>query len=393
MLRLAAAALLAGGSAAIAASTPVQPERVPIDLQIRDARREAAAAQVEQGRLEQAAAQARDEASRLHAEQLAAAQAIAAAEARISAADAEARLVQAHLAAQRQRLAAEQAPISSLLAGLALTARRPPVLLLADANSAEELVKLRLLVAAVAPAIRSKTETVARELDRAQRLERQAAEARQAMLRSRDELALRQQAFADLEARAARLAETRGSEALGAGDVAMARQEQLSSLQREELTGRSAAALARELAALGPAPLPRPVISPSPAGIAYRLPADAPVTDGLGAVSANGVRSRGITLAARRGSPLVAPASGTILFAGPFQDYDGVVIIDHGQGWKSVLVNAGTALAKGDRVRIGDRLGIALGPLEVQLQHHGEAVSPALIAGSSQMLSNRRNSG
>jgi septal ring factor EnvC (AmiA/AmiB activator) len=89
----------------------------------------------------------------------------------------------------------------------------------------------------------------------------------------------------------------------------------------------------------------------------------------------------------------VAPASGTILFAGPFQDYDGVVIIDHGRGWKSVLVNAGTALTKGARVRIGDRLGTALGPLEVQLHHRGEAVSPALIAGSSQMLSNKRNSG
>jgi septal ring factor EnvC (AmiA/AmiB activator) len=394
MRHLAAALLLAGGSAALAASAPVRPERVPIDLQLREARDEAAAAVAEQRRLEAAAARARDDASRLRARQLAAAQAIAAAEARISAADAESRLMQAYLAAQRRRLAAEQAPVSSLLAGLALTARRPPVLLLADAGSVEELVKLRLLIGATAPAIQVKTAAIARELERGSRLERAAARARQAMIESRDELARRRQAFAELEARAIRLAELRGSDALGAGDVAIVRQEQVSQLQREAGSARSAARLASELAELGPAPLPRQsdrTAESTP--FAYRLPAEAPVTDGLGSVSPNGIRSRGVTLATRRGAPLIVPASGTILFAGPFRDYDGVVIIDHGRGWKSVLVNAGSALPKGTKVRLGDRLGIALGAIEVQLQHGGEAVSPALIAGSSAVLSNGRKSG
>ena len=115
--------------------------------------------------------------------------------------------------------------------------------------------------------------------------------------------------------------------------------------------------------------------------------------DGLGAVSAAGVRSRGVTLATRRGNALVAPAAGRILFAGPFRDYDGVVIIDHGRGWKSVLVNAGSSLGRGTAVKLGDPLGIALGPVEVQLQHGGRPVSPALIAGSSAILSNTRKSG
>ncbi|HEU5482691.1 MAG TPA: peptidoglycan DD-metalloendopeptidase family protein, partial [Sphingomicrobium sp.] len=157
---------------------------------------------------------------------------------------------------------------------------------------------------------------------------------------------------------------------------------------------RSAARLAIELADFGPALLPRteaPGVDQAP--IAYVLPADARVTDGMGAVSPNGVRSRGITLGTRRGAPLIVPASGTILFAGPFRDYDGVVIIDHGQGWKSVLVNAGSNLSKRSKVRIGEPLGFALGPVEVQLQHGGEAVSPALIAGSSAILSNMRKSG
>ena len=69
------------------------------------------------------------------------------------------------------------------------------------------------------------------------------------------------------------------------------------------------------------------------------------------------MRSRGITLATRRGTAVAAPASGKVLFAGPFRDYGGVIIIDHGGGWKSVLVNAGSRLERGAAVGIGERIG------------------------------------
>ncbi|MBA2771929.1 MAG: hypothetical protein H0U34_07945, partial [Sphingomonas sp.] len=83
----------------------------------------------------------------------------------------------------------------------------------------------------------------------------------------------------------------------------------------------------------------------------------------------------------------------TILFAGPFREYDGVVIIDHGQGWRSVLVNLGSSAVRGSKVTIGQRLGTALGPVEVQLQHRGQPVSAAIIAGSSVLLSKAPISG
>jgi hypothetical protein len=70
-----------------------------------------------------------------------------------------------------------------------------------------------------------------------------------------------------------------------------------------------------------------------------------------------------------------------------------VIIIDHGGGWKSVLVNAGSRLSKGATIEAGEALGIALGPVEIQLQHDGRTVSPALIAGSSALLSNRSKGG
>ena len=82
------------------------------------------------------------------------------------------------------------------------------------------------------------------------------------------------------------------------------------------------------------------------------------------------------------------PASGTVRFAGPFRDYDGIVIIDHGGGWMSLILNVSTPLKRGERVRLGGPLGRALGAIEVELARNGTRVSPALIAGSSQCLSN-----
>jgi septal ring factor EnvC (AmiA/AmiB activator) len=117
------------------------------------------------------------------------------------------------------------------------------------------------------------------------------------------------------------------------------------------------------------------------------------VIDGMGEVSASGIRSRGITLATTRGAAVSVPADGVVRFAGPFEDYDGVAIIEHRGGWTSLIVNVAPSVAAGARVRSGDPLGRALGPLGVELSRRGQHWSPALIAGSSQTLSKRRKGG
>lgn len=385
-------AALAASFAAIAASAPVVPEAVTLDAQLRQAKADAATADAERQRLEQSAAKARDEAERLRLQQVAAASAISAAEARITAADMQLRLSGEQLRAQRARLAREQAPTSSLLAALALVSRRPPLLLLADSKSPEELVKLRLLLDSTMPAIRARTAALSAELRETERLRTAAAAARTAASASRKELSSRAAELVQLEKRAAAVARSRGRTALVVGDVAIAREEQSRALEAEAGSSRSAAALAAELAKLGPAP-ERPFASDGPKRfppLAYRLPANRRVVEGFGTVSNSGIRSRGITLATRRGQAVVAPADGTVLFSGPFRQFDGVVIIDHGRGWKTVLVGVASTVPKAARVAAGQRLGTALGPLEVQLQQNGRPVSAALIAGSSAMLSNTR---
>jgi septal ring factor EnvC (AmiA/AmiB activator) len=386
MRRLAMILLLAP---LIAASAPGRPQATPLEQQLKQARTEQAAAEAETARLEKAAAQARGEAQRLQAQQAAAAQAIDAAEARITAAGVQFRLAAAQVAAERQRLAQEQQPVSSLLAGLAVMARRPPLLALADGGSADELVKVSVLLDSTLPVIRSRTRGLSAQLAREQQLQAAALSARAELVRSRQELASKRQQFAALEQRAIGRSLAAGGEALSTGDVAIAAGEQIEQLRGEQAGNRSARALAGLLQSEAPAP-PRPF---APAGplprppFAYELPVNAPVLEGLGAVNDSGVRSRGTSFATARGTPVSAPADGVVRFSGPFRDYDGIVILDHGGGWMSLIVNLSSPLKAGQKVARGDPLGRALGPIEVELSRNGQRFSPALIAGSSQTLS------
>jgi septal ring factor EnvC (AmiA/AmiB activator) len=378
-----------------AASAPVQPPALPLDAALRQAQAEQAAAEQAATRLDQAASRARGELARLQAEQAASAQAIDAAEARITTADARLRLATAYVASHRQQLAQQQRPVSSLLAGLAIMGSRPPLLALADGASADELVKVRVLLDATLPVIRSRTAALSAELMQGKRLEQATVAARAELVRSREDLLSRRQQFAALEAKASQLALRTGNQALGAGDVAIAAGENVESLKGQQAGGRAAAAIAAQLAAMTAAP-PRPAppqgAAPS-VPFAYALPAAAAVTEGLANVDDSGVQSRGVTLATLRGAPVTAPASGTVRFSGPFQDYDGVLIIDHGGGWMSLVVNVGSTLRPGQHVQMGQPVGRALGPLQVELSQNGRRISPALIAGSSQSLSKKPKGG
>lgn len=373
----------------LAASAPAPQSATPLEQSLQQARAEEAAADREAARLEQAAANAKDDAARLEGQQAAAAQALEAAEARITGADAQYRLAQAYAAAYRQRLATEQRPLSSLLAGLATMARRPPILALADRGSVDDLVRVSVLLDTTLPVIRARTQALSAELARGQQLEAAALAARAQLQQSRQALSVKQQRFAQLQRQAVERSIATGGQALAIGDIGISAGEQVEQLKGEQARQLAAANVARILEQQ-PASPPRP-FSTGPttplAPFAYILPVSAPVMSGLGSVDDSGVRSRGIGFRTVRGAPVVAPAAGTVRYSGPFRDYDGVFIIDHGGGWLSLLVNVASPLKVGDRVQAGDPLGRALGPVQVQLSARGRLVSPALIAGSSPGLS------
>src|SRR5829696_736248 len=177
----------------LAASAPVSAPEEPLDASLDRAEKERADAEAHAAKFERLAASARDRVAKLRAEQASAAQQIEAAEARLTAADARLRLLAVAVDRRRQHLAQEQQPVSSLLAGLVLMARQPPLLAVADPGSADELVKLRVLLNSTLPVIRAKTASLSAELRRGKELEAAAGKAKQDLVSSRDNLALRRQ--------------------------------------------------------------------------------------------------------------------------------------------------------------------------------------------------------
>ncbi|MEO7786275.1 MAG: peptidoglycan DD-metalloendopeptidase family protein [Sphingomicrobium sp.] len=364
------------------------------DQMLAAARADVARAGAEEQRLTAAASRAAGEAQRLAGEQRAAAAAIDGAEARIAAAEAELTIARAAVAAGQARLAERQAPVAGLLAGLISMGRQPPLLALA-AGSSEEFVRVRALLDVTMPAIRARTAALSSELAGGQRAAQAAEAARDNLATERAGLDRQRARFASLEKQALERQQMLAGQAVGAGDANLAGGETLATLDEERARQRAGQATAHQLASLAPLPArpspddARPVLPP----FAYQLIVDAPLAAGLGSVDADGIRSRGLAFANARGAALTVPADGTIAFAGPYRRSDGIVIIDHGGGWLSLIVNAGTTLAKGARVRRGDPLGRALGPLQVELSRGGTNVSPAFIAASSTMLSNPSKGG
>ena len=371
-----------------AASAPVGSRAEPIDVELKRARQEARVAEADMRRLEQAAGKARDEASRLAAEQLAAAAAIAVSEAEISAADAQVRLAEARVAMRTARLAERQAPLAALLAGIVSMGRRPPLLSAADSSSVAEFIRVRALLDTTLPVIRARTTVLTGELADSRRAHASARQARAGLNGARQELERRRQRFAGLEAKATERAARLGAGAVGAADVLVASTETesraLSAAQRRGI----AVKLAADLGGLPPSPARPGSAKLPPPRLLYRLPTTARLSEGVGAVSETGIRSRGLTFDAVRGDRVTVPAVGTIAFAGPYRRHDGVIIIDHGRGWMTLMTGVRPERRKGERVKAGEPLGRALGSMTVELSTNGTPVSAALIASSSQMVSN-----
>lgn len=364
---------LAGSSVALAP---------PGGTALAQARAEQVAAQREADRLTKAASEARGSAERLAAQRKAAAAELAAAEAAISAAAAELNLRRQAVAASERQLAERQAPVAALVAGLVNLGRRPPILAIADGQSVTELVRVRTLLDSTLPAIRARSAALRTELARNRALEGEARGAAAKLVEANRTRSAKQQRLAALEAEASRQAEQLGSSALSAGDRSIAAEERTAGLTSQSAQEAAARRMALELARLDGAQR-RPFKPDSQAGrapLTYRLPVEARVIDGTGSISASGIASRGITLASFRGSAIVMPADGTIAFAGPYGRHDGVVIIDHGKGWMTLLTGVRSDAQRGTRLAGGEPLGRALGPVTVELSINGRPVSAATTA-------------
>lgn len=353
------------------------------------ARRDATLAARRADDLARDAAAERDAADKARAEEAALTARVAAAEATLAAARARQAIVARLLADQQGRLAAQQQPVARLLAALTALARRPALVAIAQPGSVDDLVHVRAVLGGALPVVRARTDAVRQAIARTRALQADAALAAAALRDGRVRLEADRTALARLEATHRQRSETLGRTAMSESDRALALGERARDLVDSLGAGDVARVRAADLAAL-PGPLPRPLapgsIAPAPARGVYRLPVRGRLVTGLDEISDAGVRARGLTFAVAADAPVVAPAGGIVRYARAFRGYRGIVIIDHGDGWTSLVTGLGaTRVRAGERVAAGMPLGRAAAgeapQITVELRRRGRPMDIAALLG------------
>ena len=397
--------LLMFGSAALFAAA-ASAQRAPVDTGSQEARdalaqalAERTAAEARSERLEAEAAEAEDAAGRAARETAALAARVQQAEAGIAAARARMAMVDRDRAQLREELGREQQPLVRLTAALQQFSRRPVALSVLQPGNVRDVVYLRAMLHNAVPQVQAGTEGLRGQIARAAQLRREAEAVTEVLQAEEVALGERREQLAEIETRQ-RLAARQAS---GAADRETERALALAEEARDldGLVGEldRAAALRERLAAL-PGPRLRPASpenaevertapatpettrsasAPSP----YILPVAGRTVAGFGAPQESGV-SQGLTLAPLARAQVVAPADGRVAFAGPYRGYGRIVIIEHANGWTSLV----TGLARID-TRVGEQIvggaplgiaGIENPRVTLELRRDGEPVNPVRYA-------------
>jgi septal ring factor EnvC (AmiA/AmiB activator) len=388
---IAAAATLGFAAYAPAATTIAEEQRALVK-----ARRDAAAAAARSVRLERDAANERDEAAKARAESAAVAARIQSAEADIAAAEARIRILARLQATQRARLAERQQPIVRLTAALQTMARRPSALALVQPGSTSDLVHVRSLLATIVPVVEQRTSGLREEIAKSRALRSSADLAAQSLRKGRERLQAERQALARLETSHRQRSRRFADNAMFESDRSIALGEKARDIV-DLMAALDVQADIRERLESLPGPLLRPmrpggVQAPpddaraaTPRNPPYRLPVLGEVVTGLGEVSASGVRAKGLTLETRPGAQVVAPTRGRIAYASDYRGFGKIVIIDHGDGWTSLITSMAALDVKvGDAVTQGSpigRAGSGRPTVTVELRRNGRPVDITPLVG------------
>lgn len=364
----------------------------------------------EAARLERRATELRSQSQTLRRDMVAAAAIIQNHEADIARLDADIGGLSNALEQRRTALGNERVRFAQVLLALQRIARHPPEALIVQPISPDDMVRGAILLRAAVPAIEQRAASLRSELDsltelrrslERRRLERD--EAGRALERDRQRLvallvkregesavavaeyeraSARTQALAgeakDLKELMDRLEAERRQ-----GEVPARRsgQEQ-ARLDVERNQGGAVLGSPRTVSIRpGPADSDHPPISKARGRLPF--PAVGDIVAQFGEPTDNGLSRKGISLRTRWEAQVVAPYDGQVAYAGIFRGYGLLLIIDHGEGYHSLLTGmARIDAALGQRVLAGEPVGVMGLPtadppiLYVELRHDGQPINP-----------------
>ncbi|MBO6783243.1 MAG: peptidoglycan DD-metalloendopeptidase family protein [Alphaproteobacteria bacterium] len=308
-----------------------------------------------------------EELDRLRTEMRVAAQAVQTHEAALDSLEAELALLESDATRKQVQFESRRAELGDTLAALQRLALRPTAALLVSPGDPNDVVRSGLLLRTAVPEIERQARVLRADIEELNRL--------QAQIRTRrDEL---RTASIDLARDRDRLKALSDSKNTVLGQTETARraaEQRVAALREEARTLEDLLSTLRDgTASAIPQPRPRDgetrqvVLAPSagattPSIAAARgqlsWPAHGTVTQRFGARTEAGTQARGVTWRTRPDASVVAPWDGRIVFAGPFRRFGQILIIDHGEGYHSLIAGLGRIDAQsGQWVLAGEPVG------------------------------------
>jgi septal ring factor EnvC (AmiA/AmiB activator) len=355
--------------------------------------------------LEQRAAAAASELTAVRQRLIQAAKAVQEQEQQIS--DIESTLDELRLAERDdvQALDERRGQLALTLAALERLAVYPREAILALPESPVDTVRSALLLRAAIPEVESRAVKLGTELRTLGDVRRQISAERAQVQSAKQQLATDRQQLADLLARKVSLYHDLESERQSVEDRITAYTAQAKDL-RELMDRIEAERVRREALPRMKSPPPPAASAPSASGSGARLavlppgkptairpigeaqgrltpPVRGEVARGFGASDAYGTASRGITIRTQPQAQVVAPYDGQVVFAGPFRGYGQILIIEHSEGYHSLLAGLSRIdAAAGQWVLAGEPVGV-MGQYEngdpelyVELRRNGRPINP-----------------
>lgn len=316
------------------------------------------------------------------------------------------------------KLKAGRKQFDSVLMALQRIARHPPEALVAQPVDAADIVRSAILLRAAVPEIERRSDNLRAELADIAAVRAAAAQRRTDLASATDKLKTERQRLDDLLGRKAALkrqadAESRAAqqrvealvrEARDLQDL-LARLEEESRRRQVEREAKAAAERQRiekeekeraqkELASRTPAAKAPPAAAPQPTENGALVPISKargrlpfPVVGDIvgryGQTTDAGLTRKGLSIETRAGARVVTPYDGLVLFSGPFRGYGQILILEHGEGYHTLLAGLSRISAvAGQWLAAGEPVGVMEAPdrgdpvLYMELRRNGQPINP-----------------
>ncbi len=112
------------------------------------------------------------------------------------------------------------------------------------------------------------------------------------------------------------------------------------------------------------------------------MPARGTVITRYGEQKIKGVSSKGITIATRSNAQVISPFDGTVIFAGEFRGYGNMIIVEHDEGYLSLLAGLGNIdVELGQMLLAGEPVGLmpadTSSELYIEIRKNNQPINPA----------------